>query len=207
MVLIGLAASLLIAVWTLARLDRAFRPNLLAIAEMKARIMATEAINQAISSSTLGNVTAGELLEFRYDEKKSKILAVQANTVEKLKITSRAQAAIKEKLDQLNGQEIRIPMGQVLGWTLFGGFGPRFSVMVTPVGAPWTELRGDAKSVGINQSLFSIYIHSEITMKVIVPLVSRDVVVTTDNLLASALINGEIPQIYLNGITPLGFTR
>jgi len=110
---------------------------------------------------------------------------------------------------QLNGQPIRIPLAQVFGWSLVGNWGPSIPVTFHPVGAAVTDIRQVFQSGGINQTQHVIYAHTEVTIRVLVPLVSRDVVVTTNTFITAAVLNGEVPSFYLNSsdqtqpLTPL----
>lgn len=188
--------------FVLYRADRAFRPSLAAIGEMKARAMASQAMNEALSQDVFADVRYDQLMDVKMDPDGRRILLIQANAPELARVAGRAQQQVWAKLQELNGQPIRIPLGQVFGWTLFGNWGPTIPVSFHPVGAAITDIRQVFQSGGINQTQHIIYAHTEVTIRVLVPLVSRDVAVSTNTFITAAVLNGEVPSVYLSGGAP-----
>lgn len=201
------AVALVLTVFGLAgfvlyRADRAFRPSLAAIGEMKAKAMASQAMNEALSQDVFANVRYDQLMDVTMDPDGRRILLIQANAPELARVAGRAQQQVWAKLQELNGQPIRIPLAQVFGWTLFGSWGPSVPVSFHPVGAAITDIRQVFQSGGINQTQHVIYAHTEVTIRVLVPLVSKDVAVSTNTFITAAVLNGEVPSVYLSGGAP-----
>ncbi|MCL5677519.1 MAG: sporulation protein YunB [Firmicutes bacterium] len=184
--------------FTLYRVDRRFRPSLQAIGEMKAKAVASQAVNEALSQDVFAGVRYDQLMDVKMDPEGKRILLLQANGPELARIAGRAQRQVWERLAQLNGQAIRVPLAQVAGWSLFGNWGPTIPVAFHPIGAAVTDIRQVFQSGGINQTQHIIYAHTEVTIRVLVPLVSKDVVVTTNTFITAAVLNGEVPSFYLS---------
>ncbi len=188
--------------FVLYRADRSFRPSLAAIGEMKAKATASQAMNEALSQDVFADVRYDRLMDVKLDPEGKRILLIQANAPELARIAGRAQQQVWAKLQQLDGQPIRIPVAQVFGWTLFGNWGPTIPVTFHPVSAAITDIRQVFQTGGINQTQHIIYAHTEVTIRVLVPLVSKDVEVYTNTFITAAVLNGEVPSIYLSGTAP-----
>ncbi|MHB9145101.1 MAG: sporulation protein YunB [Symbiobacteriia bacterium] len=191
------------ALFSLYQIDRRFRPALAAIAEMKAKAVASQAINEALADDVFGDIRYDQLMDVKMDPKGERVLLLQANGPELTRIAGRAQRQVWERLNILDGQSVRVPIAQALGWTLFANWGPKVGLAFHPTGATVTDIRQIFQSAGINQIQHVIYAHTEVTIRVLVPLVSRDVVVETNTFITAAVLNGEVPSFYMNGGTVL----
>lgn len=186
---------------SLYQVDHRFRPALGAMAEMKAKAVASQAINEALASSVFGDIRYDQLMDVKMDPEGKRVLLLQANGPELSRIAGRAQRQVWERLQQLNGQTVRVPVAQLLGWTLLANLGPSVHLTFHPTGATVTDIRQIFQSGGINQTQHIIYAHTTVTIRVLVPMVSQDVVVETDTFITAAVLNGEVPSFYMNGGT------
>ena len=182
--------------WSLWRVDRAFRPSLLAIAEMKAKAMAADAVNEAISPEVLGDVKYDRLVHFQLNTRGDRVLYMQPDTVGINLIADRATRAVRARLAALDGQPVAISLAQVLGWSIFAGRGPALHLRIEPIGLPITNVRDRFEAAGINQTRHLIYLETTVAMRMVAPAVSREVDVSFQTPLTSAVINGEVPDYW-----------
>ncbi|HAH97257.1 MAG TPA: sporulation protein YunB [Firmicutes bacterium] len=185
------------AILTLVIVDRRLRPTLLQIAEMRAQVIATRAINQAISDKIAGGIRYDDLFSIKTDSR-GKIVMLQQNTAEVNRLASQATIAVQETLRQISHERIDIPLGQILGSQLLASYGPMITVMVVPLGAVSTRVIDRFEHEGINQTRHRIYLEITGQIRIVVPLISSNVKVVAEVPITDATVLGEVPQVYLN---------
>lgn len=193
--------------WAAFRIDRLFRPQLVAIAEVKARELASQAINEAITADILSGVEYERLIRVIMDPSQRRVLLVQPDTVAINRIADRATRAADQALRRLNGQRLAVPVGQVLGYTLLARLGPDVAVVLEPVGSVVSIIRSEFEAAGVNQAHHRIILQTTASVRIVLPLVSRDVDVVFQTVLAEAIIHGEVPQTYWSWRGELGGSR
>ncbi len=174
-------------------------PALLATAEYKTRIQATEAIYRAIKNEIVAGISYQDLVHIEKDNRGG-VAYMEANYAEVDRLVSRAALAIQDELKRLEGQVIRIPLGLALGSKFFAAYGPQLSTTIIPIGVANLELKDWFTDAGINQTKHTIELVAEVDMKVIIPLVTSSFKVTTRVPLTSLVIVGDVPWFYLNGL-------
>ena len=93
-----------------------------------------------------------------------------------------------------------IPFGRVFNTTLFNNMGPKIPVKVEYIGYVSTNVKTIIKEYGINNSLIEMSVHIEINAKVLLPLISEDIVISKDVPISYKIINGSIPNYYGSSI-------
>lgn len=175
--------------------ERNIRPTLLALAEAKAKILAIQAINSAVSQEIVETVKYQDLIAIHKDTR-GRIVLMQPNTVEISRLASKTTTFVQEQLEALQSQEIILPLGQVFGSALLANVGPHIKVSVVPLGTVNVNLASDFKEAGINQTLHQLFLEIEAQVQVVVPLVQSTTLVRTTVPLAQTVIVGEVPQQY-----------
>ena len=176
--------------------DRRLMPTLHQIAEVRARVVATEAINDAISKKIAGTIKWEDLYALRPDSR-GRVVLVQPNTAELSRLTSDVSIAVQENLKKATEDVIRIPLGQALGSQILANMGPRIPIRIALIGSVKTSILSRFEEAGINQIRHLIYVNVSSTIQVVVPLVSTIVEVTNQAPLTEVIINGEVPMVYV----------
>lgn len=171
------------------------KPTLLALAEAKAKILAIQAINSAVSQEIVETVKYQDLISIHKDTR-GRIVLMQPNTIEISRLASRTTTFIQERLEALQSQDIAVPLGQVFGSALLANVGPYIKVSVVPLGTVNVNLISDFKEAGINQTLHQLFLEIEANVQVVIPLVKSTTLVHTTVPLAQTVIVGEVPQQY-----------
>ena len=122
--------------------------------------------------------------------------AIQPNTVEISRLTSKTTIFIQQRLEALEDQNIVMPFGQVFGTTLLANMGPHIRVSVVPLGTVNVNLTSDFREAGINQTLHQLFLEIEADVQVVIPLVRSTTQVHTTVPLTQTVIVGEVPQQY-----------
>lgn len=105
------------------------KPTLLAIAETKATLIATQIINNVINDRASLNIDPQSLVQVRVDSK-GRVALIQPNTMEFNRLAADTTIKVQDALQEITEEKISIPIGQVLGSQLLASMGPKITVTV-----------------------------------------------------------------------------
>ena len=175
--------------------DRNLKPTIIQIAISRAHILATETMNKVLYEEILTKTDYKDLITVHKDTQQ-RITLMQANTIKISRILSEANLAIKETLKHLENQAFYIPLGQALNSSLLAHYGPKLTVRLLPVGTVNVTFGDSFEDAGINQTRHILYLNMDTTVKIVVPLVTEDIVVNNRVPIAETIIIGEVPNTY-----------
>lgn len=181
-------------------IDSRLAPTILAYAEARARTIATDAINAAVNDKIAISIRYEDLVDFRQDNQ-GRVVAVRLNTGEINRLASQTTIQVQNSLRSISEDRIRIPLGQALGSQILAGLGPWITVRMKPLGTVQSTVIDRFEQAGINQSRHKIYLQVTATIQVVVPMMSTNVVVTSEVPIAENIILGEVPQVYVGSGT------
>lgn len=187
--------------------ERNFRPVIVSIANVRADVLATEAINAAISEKMARNILYKDLVLLEKN-REGRIVMAQTNTMEVNRLISTTTIRVQDALKAIRGEIIYIPLGQAVDSHLLANYGPRIPVRLIPVGRVNTRVIDVFESAGINQTRHKIYLDIHAEVQVVVPFVSSVIEVVTAVPLADNIYIGEVPDTVINlqfpgGMLPL----
>ncbi len=188
-----------IVFWTV---ETHLKPTLLAIAETKATLLATESINNVISESINMGVDPQKLVNVTLDSR-GRVVLIQSNTMEFNKIAADTTIKVQNTLKAMGEEKISIPMGQVLGSQLLASVGPNITVTIIPVGTVQVKVVDKFEQAGINQTRHMVYLIATTQIRIVVPLVSKSVSVNTQVPIAEYVVVGEVPNTYMQFPFPM----
>ncbi|MGI6308376.1 MAG: sporulation protein YunB [Dethiobacteria bacterium] len=178
-------------------IEQNLRPAILSLAELKANMVAIDAVNLAIRDKVTQGILYQDLLTIRQDDK-GKIVMAQINTMEVNRLMVETTLATQEALKVIEEEAIKIPLGEVLNNYLLAAYGPGITVKLKPAGKVNTHLLNSFEEAGINQVRHKIYLDVLTEVRVIVPFTSTRVEVHTTVPLVDALYPGEVPDTVIN---------
>jgi sporulation protein YunB len=190
LIIFGLSAGYLFYI-----VDRNLKPTIIQIARSRAHILATETMNKVLYEEILNNTDYEDLITVHKDTQQ-RITLMQANTIKISRILSEANLAIKETLKNLEKQTFNIPLGQALNSSLLAHYGPNIHVRLLPVGTVNVTFGDNFEEAGINQTRHILYLNIDTTVKIVVPLVTEDILVNNRVPIAETIIVGEVPNTY-----------
>ncbi|MDD4601604.1 MAG: sporulation protein YunB, partial [Negativicutes bacterium] len=120
-------------VYSFWMMETNLKPTLLAIAEAKATLIATEAINNVINEYVSRNIDPQTLVMVKVDSR-GRVVLIQPNTMEFNKLAADTTIKVQESLKQIVDEKISIPVGQVFGSQLLASMGPKITVTIIPIG-------------------------------------------------------------------------
>ena len=208
---IALIIAVIVMVFFFWKAETHLKPTLMAIAEARATLIATQAINNVINNRVSLTIDPKTLLNVTLDER-GRVVLIQPNTMEFNRLGADTTIKVQEALKEITEEKIRIPIGQVLGSQFLASMGPKITVTIIPVGTVQVKVIDKFEQAGINQTRHMVYLVATTQVRIVVPLVSQSVRVNTQVPIAEYVIVGEVPNTYvqfpfpLEGSTPNGDT-
>jgi sporulation protein YunB len=147
------------------------------MSEINARLIATQAINNAVNSK-IGTNSFEHLVDFETD-KNGKIALIQANTVQMNKLAADTSLEIQKEIKAIGTTALKIPISNIFGSQIFANTGPKISVNIQPAGTVDVDFYTDFEEAGINQTRLKIYLIVKTDVQIIIPLARNKVDVTT----------------------------
>ncbi|MDF2565821.1 MAG: yunB [Massilibacillus sp.] len=172
------------------------KPTLLAIAEARATLIATQSINHVINDKVSKEIDPQALVMVKVDNQ-GRVVLIQPNTMEFNKLAADTTIKVQEVLEKLSEEKINIPIGQVLGSQFLASMGPQITVTIIPIGTVQVKVIDKFEQAGINQTKHMVYLVATTEVKIVVPLVSKSVSVDTQVPVAEYVVVGEVPSTYV----------
>ncbi|OGO90406.1 MAG: sporulation protein YunB [Clostridiales bacterium GWF2_38_85] len=133
-------------------------------------------------------------LEKNSDER---VTAILINSVKLNRIKSEISKEIIDKITEIEAKEYGIPIGTVLKSTLFSGRGFKIYIKIIPLGAFTSSIDNKFTSVGINQSVHSIYLNFNAVINVVAPFSKASISVTDRICISETVLLGDVPNTYI----------
>lgn len=159
---------------------------------------ATESVNNAILSSLNNDLSYSNLINIEKNQSGEIVLmstdSYKINYINR-QIIDLTTKSLKNKLKK----GIPIPILAFTGIELISGFGSEVNYKSVSISSVESNFESKFESVGINQTLHSIYIIVKSKVSVHFPLRSDTKVCETKILVSETILVGKVPEIYLNG--------
>ncbi len=176
--------------------DYRLKASIIEIAKAKAQITVMENINTVINQQIVAKIQYQDIVDIHKD-KQDRIVMIQPNTILLNKMMSGSVIEITHALNKLSEESIEIPLGQITGSKILAGYGPRMKVKIISVGQVYVDVLNKFDEAGINQTRHLIYFQIKCKVKVAVPFLNEDVLVSTTVPLAETIIIGNVPETYV----------
>lgn len=178
------------------------KPTVLAIAEARSMLIATEAINKVINQKVSQSIDPQTLVTVKVDSR-GRVVLIQPNTMEFNKLAADTTIKVQDVLKELSSEKIQIPIGQIFGSQFLASMGPKITVTIIPVGTVQVKVIDKFEQAGINQTRHMVYLVATTQVKIVVPLVSKSVSVNTQVPIAEYVVVGEVPSTYVQFPFPI----
>ena len=175
---------------------QAIMPTIQTLCENKSKSIALQVTTETVKESTK-DIEYNNLMNLYYDNQ-NKISGLGANVTRMNTLSAEISYKIQEKLEEIKDATVTIPVGKILGWSIFSGFGPKINIKIIPSGSVNADFRTEFVSEGINQTRHTIHIDVTTNVRVVAPFVSENKKFTTSLKIAETIIVGDIPQTYYN---------
>lgn len=155
-------------------------------------------VNKAVLGAFSGGVTYSDIIEIEKNNT-GDITLMSANMVEVNSISQKIVTSAKNNLENMLDAGIPIPWLAFSGIKLLAGYGSDVAFKTVTVSSVQCNFDGKFTSVGINQTLHSIYAVITCDVDVDIPFDRRVETYRTEVLISEAVLIGKVPEIYLNG--------
>lgn len=190
---------LMVCAYLVARLaDLLLLTPLEAVVEARARERGVEAINRVMLESIGQRVRHEDLVIYEKDQE-GRIAAYRINTRQVSQVAAAAAAAVQEEFHRLSETSFGIPLGALTGIGVLSGSGPKLQVQMVPVGSVTVNVEQDFQGAGINQTRHRLWLSATANVQIILPVMSREVSVTTNVPISETVIVGPVPTGYYGG--------
>ncbi len=188
---------LLIIISILLYLHYVVNPIIIDASEAKVRSLTQSAVESAVYDVIKDEYLYSDLIEIIKDSNND-IQMISANAYKINLLSKEILNSAQNNLTTLGEQGIEIGIGTFTGITLFTDKGPKVSIKLSPIGTIYTRFHSEFTSAGINQTNHSIYLYVQTDVSLILPTDTKVISTTTEVLLTESIIQGKIPDTYLN---------
>lgn len=202
-------------------IDKKITPIILEYASIEVQNLASLVINKAISENIPDILNTDELFMISKDSN-NEINMIDFNPLTVNSVLTKITGIIHNELNNLEkgnteyieasnsnfltnthkrseGILFEIPSGVVFDNALLSNLGPKVPVKISFIGDIISNINTKVTNYGINNALIEINLHLEVTAKIILPVTTENAIVELSIPLALKLIQGNIPNYYLNG--------
>ena len=101
------------------------------------------------------------------------------------------------QVEQLDSQELGVPLGSLTGFATASDLGPVLPVRVLTAAVPTADFENVFTSTGINQTLHRIMLNVRVECTLLIPGGTVDTTVEAQVCAAETLLVGQVPDAYL----------
>ena len=161
---------------------------------------ASDLINRTVSGvveTKMQDLAGSEnaFISFEKDES-GNITAIVTDTARVNVLSSELLSAVVAASDA-GDLNLRVPLGDLLGISLFLGKGPRIPVRITLLTSSRVEVRNVLTDAGINQTRHQLLLAIRVDADVLLPWEIRSARIEVPVLVAENVIVGRVPQTYV----------
>lgn len=167
---------------------------MMTFAESQAVWTATKIANQTVAQvlQDYAEACAGAIVVV-YDDGQ-KVSAVHTNT----SVVNLVRTAITDRtitaMEQFSSLSVSLPIGSLLGWDWVSGFGPMITFPVSFTATVLSDVSSALVAEGINQSMYRVLVHLEISLYVVTPGGRSTVGTQMSYPMAETVLLGEVPD-------------
>ncbi len=208
--------SLICSIIFIYYFEKKLGSDLITCAENQVRQLMNITMNKSINTHTK-NIEFKYLINTEYNNQKE-ITIIEYNTKEintiKNKITKELEKDIinmttKKITNTITNTDISyqyinnniiflIPIGSSTGNYLLSNIGPKIPIKLKLIGEISTDIKSKIKEYGMNNALIEIDLISSATLNIQMPFLSKKIKVTNTTPLTIQMIQGKIPEYYLD---------
>ena len=173
-----------------------FRPVIKAISVSKAKVISTEAVNEAILLELSENKEAYNQIVKLEKLENGELTAILSDMEKVNKLKSRVGMIIQNKFLSRKDRKISVALGTLSGIEMFNGLGPSVPMKISVSGNVSTDFKTSFSGAGINQTIYQIYLYIRTRICVMVPGCSCCEDFESSFLVSEIVVLGNVPKVY-----------
>jgi sporulation protein YunB len=179
-------------------IDNYFSPKTNEYIYNQTKVLVSNTFSSLLNESITPYLNDQELVKISYKDTSS-VSGVILNTEVFNKILGKVyillENTFQNNMDNFF-KNLEIPIGSLVSKTIFAGRGHLIDIPIIPLGAYSVDLKTDCEVLGINSHLLEVYIEIKVVVETIIPFNPLTNEITSKFLLASHVIQGEVPNYY-----------
>ena len=179
-----------------AMIKLAIEPNLEDVAGMRAEVIVSRTVNEALKEQFSEENTLNELFSVQKSGN-GRMELIQADAIKINIMMSELSMKIQEAFREMEKEQYEVPAGSLLGSKIFSQTGPDVELSVEPLSVSSMDFRTEFESQGINQTKYRLYIVLQCRIKVLAPFSSETFEISNTVPVAETVILGEVPNNYV----------
>ena len=172
-------------------------PNLEEIGRMRAKVMVSQIVNKAVNDQLYETGDMRDLL-IRETDDEGQMDLLRADTHAMNLLMTEISKELQEEFAARTTDLYSVPAGALLGDRILSQTGPSVELKIIPLNVTGMDFKTEFESAGINQTKYRIYIDMTCDVKALAPFAAENFKVTTEVLVAEAVILGGVPDSYVN---------
>lgn len=172
-----IALIIFVFLYTFYIVEKNLKPTIVAMSEIKARTLATQAINDVIYAKSTEEIYKN-IINVMTDSS-GKVTMVKLDATLMNRLAGETTLAIQQELTEIGTKSLKIPVVNIFGSQLFANSGPKIDVKIQPMGSVKVDFNSQAEEAGINMTRLKIYLFVETDVMIIAPLIRNEVQVST----------------------------
>ena len=189
---------LVIPILLIQVIDNYFGPKTNEYIYNQTKVLVSNTFNNLLNQSIVPYINEEELVFINYKETKE-VNSIILNTALFNEILGRIYTLLentfKDNMDNFF-KDLEIPIGSLISKTVFAGKGHIIDIPIIPIGSYKVDLKTDTKEYGINSQQLEVYIDIEVDVETIIPFNPMTHSINARFLLASIIVQGDIPNYY-----------
>ena len=189
---------LLLFVALVALFNHTIYPVMQSAAENEAKVKAINVIDNIVLHEISANSVTYESLIHVERSSTGQVLSITTDVVKMNLLKTKIMSEVQKVLNDSTESAVQVPLGTLLGGSIFYGHGPNVTLNITLSGNVDAEFKSSFTSAGINQTRHQIYLNVGTNVYSFLPGISAATKVNTDVLVAETVIVGTVPNTVLN---------
>lgn len=175
-------------------------PALKEISRTYVKQIATLTIADVISKKIGEEMEDGEGIGVnKVEDANGRLSYLSLNHSKQARLLAQVTDRANKQLMELSKEPIRIPLGLALNSNILAQFGPLVPITLVPMGSAKADINIQASQAGINVVVIEVLLTVSADVRIVIPFASDEAIVTTEFVIDSVIINGEIPEVYSTG--------
>ncbi|MDO4553382.1 MAG: sporulation protein YunB [Bacillota bacterium] len=176
--------------------ERALKPSMEAMAEVRAKSIVTELVTAAVRRELVALGDRGDMLTVEQNEE-GRVTLIQADSAAMSSFSTDIVREVQAGLAAVEAQTLRVPLGSLLGSPVLSQTPPYVNLKIESLGSAKAEFQTSFEEQGINQVRYRVYLTVSCQTRVIVPFSQNQVQVDMTLPISEVVVVGEIPETYI----------
>lgn len=193
-----LIALLLTVAGVVLLMELHLAPYIRELAYNQAVNAASNAITQAVGTLLRQPDTDFSRIIVLEKDVQGHITALRTDMTQVERLKTQVLQILDTLIDQINTQQMGIPIGNLLLPDLLAGSGPELPVRAVSLSMSNADFFSEFTEAGINQTLQTLKVRFTISLTILTTVGYESVDVESDVMLAQTLLIGTVPETYVN---------